>query len=326
MLDPSMFTGKLTSLTLVKNLLESVKARNNETQQSLDKSAEEVGTCPRPRVPSPAKAEGGISLLMLEEDTSAAPTPKHVQAAYRAESECVKSHGFIDFQYKACLAQMGAWKTAVKSTCQVYGEEKPTNEDCNAKSQEDPEAWAMRLVVFYKERYESMQKKQEDCDTYKAELRKLDGKVGKCTELKLKHQLKQDECLKAKDYAKAVTCSNVNNLPFLCKMYDECYQERVKTYKALKTLATKQLACQKQEWRVLKRIECLGSTMDDTGQVVKKKLDKCNNLTNYDTSHLTLKYPKVPAKNKCSTKPSAKLDPDWVKKCNLAKGTVTPAP
>jgi len=81
-----------------------------------------------------------------------------------------------------------------------------------------------------------------------------------------------------------------------CEAHDQCHRDKVEAYEKVKELFKEEEKMRKVEWRVYSRIECL---LPILGTSDTKNIDKCRNIVEHDTTHLTLKYPDPPAKSPC---------------------------
>merc|ERR1719476_1082028 len=83
-----------------------------------------------------------------------------------------------------------------------------------------------------------------------------------------------------------------------CEAYSECYFSKVKINRTFEKTVRIEERDRKAEWRGLKRMSCLISAFAD-GKVTNAEVDACKRKT-VSTSHLNIKYPKVPPLVKCT--------------------------
>merc|ERR1719487_1143058 len=96
----------------------------------------------------------------------------------------------------------------------------------------------------------------------------------------------------------AQACAWATDGKAACSAYTTCHNGRKEAYEETEVAVKKEERDRKAEWRGLKRMECLIDAFRD-GRVTNSEVDSCKKRS-HDTSHLNLRYPKLPKQATCS--------------------------
>ena len=128
--------------------------------------------------------------------------------------------------------------------------------------------------------------------------KKWKDKVKECKAKVALYNVRIAQCDQFQSLMDAASCKSAIISNDACQSYSECYQNTVKLFKNFEGVVSINELDRKAEWRGLKRIDCLIEAFAD-GKVTDKEVTACKKRS-VDTSLMNLKFPKVPALQKCA--------------------------
>merc|ERR1740127_20785 len=128
--------------------------------------------------------------------------------------------------------------------------------------------------------------------------RNYNNKVKECKRKIHAYNVRKAKCNQYQTLMDAASCKSAVLQKDACETYAGCYYSRVKAYRIAEQKVRFEEIDRKAEWRGLKRMDCLINAFAD-GKVTNKEVDACKKKT-VSTSHLNIKYPKVPPLKKCT--------------------------
>jgi len=131
-------------------------------------------------------------------------------------------------------------------------------------------------------------KAKDNCNNAK---KKFEALVENCENLKDGYAEKRQECDQLQDKMDDAACQRAVLVKDACESYAECFASKNRAYKSVHAMVKKEEKDRKAEWKALKRMHCLILSFKD-GKVEGEEVSTCKSKT-YDTSHLTIKYPKT---------------------------------
>jgi len=138
-------------------------------------------------------------------------------------------------------------------------------------------------------------KAKEACEQAK---RDYNTKVKECKRKYHAYNVKRAKCNQYQGLMDQNSCKAAVLVKDACESYAECYYAKKKAYQVFLRKATSEETDRKAEWRGLKRMECLMKAFSD-GKVTGSEVDSCKKKA-HSTSHLNLKYPRIPPLEKCT--------------------------
>merc|ERR1719284_727234 len=127
--------------------------------------------------------------------------------------------------------------------------------------------------------------------------RNYNNKVKECKRKIHAYNVRKAKCNQYQTLMDAKSCKSAVLTKDACETYAGCYYSKVKAYRIAETKVKFEERDRKAEWRGLKRMECLINAFAD-GKVTNAEVDACKKKT-VSTTHLNIKYPKVPPLVKC---------------------------
>jgi len=119
-----------------------------------------------------------------------------------------------------------------------------------------------------------------------------------CQRLTRQHSEKKKECNNLQDKMDLTACKLAVDTKDACEAYAECYHNKRENFEETSEMVHKMEKDRVGEWRGLKRMQCLVRAFGDakvtSGEILKCKMKK------HSTTHLIIKYPKVPGLVKCA--------------------------
>jgi hypothetical protein len=92
-------------------------------------------------------------------------------------------------------------------------------------------------------------------------------------------------------------CKRAVAMKDACEAYAECHFNKKAAYLSTQKMCKQEETDRQAEWRGLKRMQCLITSFAD-GKVKQSEVTACKKKV-HSTSHLVLKYPKLPPLVKC---------------------------
>jgi len=128
--------------------------------------------------------------------------------------------------------------------------------------------------------------------------RNYSNKVKECKRKIHAYNVRKAKCNQYQTLMDAASCKSAVLEKDACETYAGCYYSKVKAYRIVEAKVRFEEIDRKAEWRGLKRMDCLINAFAD-GKVTNAEVDTCKKKT-VSTSHLNIKYPKVPPLKKCT--------------------------
>jgi len=155
-----------------------------------------------------------------------------------------------------------------------------------------PGGWGGGLAGGYLDQY---LRAKEACEKAR---KKWEDKVKECKKKVKAYNTKKAICDQFQATMDSSSCKGAIMAKDTCESYAECYTATAKVYRDEEKNVRKEETDRKAEWRGLHRMSCLINAFAD-GKVTGKEVDACKKKK-VDTSYMNIKYPKVPALEKCA--------------------------
>jgi hypothetical protein len=123
------------------------------------------------------------------------------------------------------------------------------------------------------------------------------SKVKECKTKSAQYQVTRGKCNQYQMSMDSESCKHAVMVKDTCEAYTGCYSTKKSDYERHKRKAAAEEVDRKAEWRGLKRMECLIKAFAD-GKVSGPEVESCKKKS-HDTTHLDIKYPKIPPPAKC---------------------------
>merc|ERR1719162_2356330 len=124
-------------------------------------------------------------------------------------------------------------------------------------------------------------------------------KVAECKRKIHEYNVKKGKCNQFQTLMDTQSCKHAVLVKDTCEQYAGCYAIKLKSFQIARQKVIMEERDRKAEWRGLTRIACLIAAFAD-GKLTDKEVDECKKRT-VTTTHLIIKYPKVPRMTKCVT-------------------------
>jgi len=159
--------------------------------------------------------------------------------------------------------------------------------------------WLKRNRKWFEAKHALIQKNKAMCEQAKLQYEVVQGP---CNGKKILWQRRKAVCNKRQRRLEMASCTLSKKTLEMCSGYTDCYGKQKQLYESQVPLIKTQEKDRKVEWRALKRIECLLTEVFGGDSADPKAIDACTSKV-YDTSYLSLKYPRKPAKDKSACVP-----------------------
>jgi len=288
---------------LVKKLIgpmrREIKIKRDRSQSLIDKSIKEVAAC----------TDNFITQVDLA---------KKATLQYRQHSKkhkvCRDKQAELYKLTKRCVVIAGESKSEVKllkgyvKSIKKANKHRLSEKFCRRLNGEEHIDWLKRMRGNMKKMIGKIKSRKK----YFKQMKKAKKKKGKSCKLALQAVKKKKKlCDEIGRKMDGYSCKAAVTVVKGCDKLDMCYPVALKAYKSLEKTTRLQVTDYKVDWRAFDRINCyLGALgKGKAGSSNKKKLAYCKKFK-IDTSHLDVKFPKIPKKKPC---PKAKVYP-----CNAA--------
>jgi len=123
-------------------------------------------------------------------------------------------------------------------------------------------------------------------------------KVAECKRKIHEYNVRKDKCNQFQTIMDGSSCKYAVLLKDTCEQYNGCYTNRLDAFEEAVGKTKLEERDRKAEWRGVSRISCLINAFADN-KVEASEIDACKH-TGHDTSHLTVWYPPIPPRVKCT--------------------------
>jgi hypothetical protein len=127
--------------------------------------------------------------------------------------------------------------------------------------------------------------------------RNYNNKVKECKRKIHAYNVRKAKCNQYQTLMDAASCKSAVLTKDACESYAGCYYSKLKAYRIAERKVRMEEVDRKAEWRGLKRMDCLIDAFAD-GKVTNAEVNACKKKT-VSTTHLNIKYPKIPPLVKC---------------------------
>jgi len=173
-------------------------------------------------------------------------------------------------------------------------------DNCHTSASAEPYgAWLKRNRNWFEQKNAQIKKTKGNCEQAKLNFEQVQGPCNK----KKVHWLKQKaKCNTKQHRLEMSSCTLSKKTMEMCGSYTDCYGKQHALYSSQVPLIKTQEKDRKTEWRALKRIECLLTEVFGSDVADEKEIQECT-AKKYDASHLNLKYPRKPYKDRSACLP-----------------------
>jgi len=112
------------------------------------------------------------------------------------------------------------------------------------------------------------------------------------------YNVRKGKCNQFQTLMDSQSCKHAVIIKDTCEQYAGCYAGRLKAFQLASQQVKMEERDRKAEWRGLTRIACLIAAFAD-GKVSDKEIDECKKKV-VTTTHLIIKYPKIPIMTRCA--------------------------
>jgi len=284
---------------ITRTMLNKVKQAHSNNQNALDRLSREIGDC------------GGVKESQLR---IAGTQERKYKDGSPVHKECRLSEAALATERNECNEQRKQLLTMAKITCKTFENVERTvaNQVMNSAmvkkaASERPETYIRRLESTicgkgaggngggskrgYLDRFLSA---KERCDKTS---KMYKDKKKECVRYDRKYKNKKIACDIAQAHMDNSACTWAIGVKDACESYVGCYQSTKGSYLTMERVAKKEEKDRKAEWRGLKRMQCLINAFSD-GKVKDSEVTTCKKKK-HDTSHLDLKFAKLPPLAAC---------------------------
>lgn len=288
---------------LVKKLIgpmrREIKKKRDRSQSLIDKSIKDVAACTDNFRTQVAFAKKATRLFRQQSKKHKACRTKQAQL-FKHTKRCVVNAG----EQKQNVKLFKGYLKSIKK-----GNKHRLNERfCKRMRGEEHIEWLKRMRGNMKQMIGKIKSRKK----YFKQVKQEKKKKGKGCQVALQAVKKKKKlCDEAGRKMDVYSCNAAVTVEKGCDKLDICYPVALKAYKSLESTTRLQVTDYKVDWRAFDRINCyLGALgKGKAGSSNKKKLAYCKKFK-INTSHLDVKFPKIPKKLPC---PKAKVYP-----CNTA--------
>jgi len=135
-------------------------------------------------------------------------------------------------------------------------------------------------------------------DACEVATKEYNDKVAECKRKIHSYNVRKGKCNQFQTLMDSRSCKHATIVKDTCEQYAGCYSSKLKAFEIARGNVRLEERDRKAEWRGLTRIACLIAAFAD-GKISDKEVDDCKKRT-VTTSHLIIKYPKVPPIQVCS--------------------------
>jgi len=283
---------KTVNNLITKDMMPKVIAGHNKSVDTLATLMEAFSKCKGAKLSAMAAEKKKKALGWKISRSHRQVCRKQEQGHWKLKYDCSRLVASKLRLYKSDCSRQEGLKKSPSSEAKV----------CHpSKGREPYGGWLERNYEYFKKTESIYLAAKKACDTSRAD---YEEEKPKC-DIRIKNwEKKRGVCNGKQDALEGTFCSLAKGMQKSCTEHRTCYRMAMRNLGKQEPKIRSMVKDRKAEWRALKRIGCLlGVFSSEDGGVDTKVIDACKN-TVHSTSHLDIKFPRVPPRIRCLPLPA----------------------